>query len=101
MVRYFHFGVTLAMVLAFTSALFAAGPWMGGRGPLNSGAYLDTPFPLVPSLNWKASLGADYSNVQPSNTLLAEDTLVVAFGKSLLGVTVDTGEIRWTQKLAE
>lgn len=100
MVRFIRSGVCATLSLVFASMLFAA-PWMGGRGVGNAGAYADTPFPNLPTLAWKTSLGLDYHGQTPSNGLLSGGTFIVAFGKKLVGISIETGELRWSKDLAD
>lgn len=100
MERIFRFGLGAALMLALTSALFAA-PWVGGRGSGNAGAYPETPFPQMPALVWRASLGSAYANATPSNALATDTMVIVAFGSKIVAVSRDTGEIRWTKELNE
>ena len=100
MVRFIQCGVCTALSLLVASLLSAA-PWIGGRGVGNASAYPDTPFPTLPTLVWKSSLGAGYSGQTPSNGLLSGNTFIVAFGKKLVGIALDTGEVRWTKELLD
>ena len=100
MIRFIRSGVCAVLVLALASLLCAT-PWMGGRGVGNAGAYPDTPFPELPALVWKTTLGDAYRGHTPSNGVIAGSMFVVAFGKKLVGISAETGEVRWTKDLPD
>jgi len=91
----------LAILTVALAVASAAGPWTGGRGPGNQGIFPDAVFPSTPAVVWKAFLGSEYKDLLPSNTLVAGDNVIVAYGKYLLSLSVKTGEPRWKTDLYE
>jgi outer membrane protein assembly factor BamB len=98
MVRFFQFGMAVALVTALTTAVCAAS-WMGGRGAGNTGVFLKVVCPTAPAVVWKAYLGAAYAEGVPSDTLVAGPQVIAAFGAKLVAVSAATGEVSWTQDL--
>jgi len=99
---YHHWRLSLCAAIALTMVLsISAAPWPGGRGPGNRGAFPTVAFPKAPGVVWKAFLGNDYVDVTPSNAIIAGDTIVVAYGKYLIGLSTDSGELRWEQLMPE
>ncbi|MHB9110973.1 MAG: outer membrane protein assembly factor BamB family protein [Armatimonadota bacterium] len=86
--------LTVALAVAST-----AGPWTGGRGPGNQGIFPDVNFPSNPAVVWKAFLGSEYQNLNPSNTLVAGNSVIVAYDKRLLALSTDTGQPQWITPL--
>ena len=84
--------VILMVALAVASA---AGPWTGGRGPGNQGIFPDVTFPANPAVVWKAFLGSEYKSLVPSNTLVAGNSVIVAYDRRLLALSTDTGQPQW------
>jgi outer membrane protein assembly factor BamB len=90
----------MATVMLVGAAALAA-PWTGGRGPGNRGAFPERAFPTSPAVVWKAFLGPEFVDVMPSNALVADELVIVAYGRTLLGVTTATGEIRWKVEMID
>jgi len=91
----------LSILMVALAVASVAGPWTGGRGPGNQGAFPDSTFPSAPAVVWKAYLGDDYKNLVPSNTLVADGNVIVAYDKYLLALSTATGEPRWKTVLYE
>lgn len=90
--------INICLLFAMMALAVCAGvPYNGGRGANNGGSFPEVACPQLPALVWKASLnnGTD----APSNTIITNGLVIVAFGRKLYAVTVDTGEVRWTQTL--
>ncbi|HEY3377117.1 MAG TPA: PQQ-binding-like beta-propeller repeat protein [Armatimonadota bacterium] len=99
MVRLFRFGLGAALLLALAPALYAD-PWTGGRGAGNAGVYAATPFPTAPAMVWKTYLGDAVVGATPTDALLVGKSVILAMGKTLVAVSADTGELRWSRPLA-
>jgi len=84
------------MALAATAAT-----WTGGRGDGNRGAFANITFPKTPSVVWKSYLGPAFVDVPPTNVILSNNLLIVAYGKYLLALAPETGEVRWLVEMAE
>jgi outer membrane protein assembly factor BamB len=93
----------MAVVLgAGLAALIAqAVPWTGGRGLGNRNAFPEVTFPPTPAVVWKSFLGKDFMDLTLANSVLTDGMLVVTMGRHLLGLTPETGEVRWHQELPE
>lgn len=89
----------LAILMVALAVASAAGPWTGGRGPGNQGIFPDVTFPANPAVVWKAFLGNEYRNLVPSNTLVADNTVIVAYDRRLLALSTDTGQLQWITQL--
>ncbi len=88
-------------VICSTMLVCLAAPWEGGRGAGNRASFPTIAFPHAPAVVWKAYLGKDLVNIPPSNTLEADNTVMVAYGTYLLGLSAETGELRWEVVLPE
>jgi outer membrane protein assembly factor BamB len=99
MIRFCRLVFGLALLMATLAA--CAGPWTGGRGMGNRGAFPDVVFPKNPATVWKAYLGKDFVNIPPSNTLVCDDVIIFAFGRYLFGFSTGTGEYLWHIELTD